>query len=406
MEKVRKCLEKMSLKKTLVLLFVISLASVMILAIITIWIASDVRQDILDKRPIIVLDYSEHRVENDQDISGPEGFRVTVNDFQYGSLEWKDQAAYWTAGVLMAALPTVYAAAAAVITARIYYRIKLRTPFQLLKTGMEHISDQNLDFQLRCTQEDEAGMLCRMFEEMRTEVYQSNSRMWEMLQERKLLTASVSHDLRTPITVVKGYLEYLQKAEKSEKLSEEVLIRIISEMQQAVARMERYIDCVRDIQNLDDIEIRKEPCRMIDLKADIERSFSLIAEKRGRKFQIQDHFRREILYTDRDMLMRILENIFDNAVRYSKNSVILRIEENTENMSFTVKDDGNGFSEESLQKAEGYFYSSDKENGHYGIGLSVSRVLCEKLNGTISIYNDKNGGACVRLRLKNSEYSH
>ena len=59
-----------------------------------------------------------------------------------------------------------------------------------------------------------------------------------------------------------------------------------------------------------------------------------------------------------------------------------------------------------LQKAEGYFYSSDKENGHYGIGLSVSRVLCEKLNGTISIYNDKNGGACVRLRLKNSEYSH
>ena len=100
-----------------------------------------------------------------------------------------------------------------------------------------------------------------------------------------MLTASVSHDLRTPITVVKGYLEYLQKAEKSEKLSEEVLIRIISEMQQAVTRMERYIDCVRDIQNLDDIEIRKEPCRMIDLKADIERSFSLIAEKRGRKFR-------------------------------------------------------------------------------------------------------------------------
>lgn len=82
--------------------------------------------------------------------------------------------------------------------------------------------------------------------------------------------------------------------------------------------MERYIDCVRDIQNLDDIEIRKEPCMMIDLTADIERSFSLIAEKRGRKFQIQDHFRKEILYTDRDMLMRILENIFDNAVRYSK----------------------------------------------------------------------------------------
>lgn len=272
----------------------------------------------MDKRPIIVLDYSEHRVENDQDISGLEGFRVTVNDFQYGSLEWKDQAAYWTAGVLMAALPTVYAAAAAVITARIYYRIKLRTPFQLLKTGMEHISDHNLDFQIQCTQEDEAGMLCRMFEEMRTEVYQSNSRMWETLQERKLLTASVSHDLRTPITVVKGYLEYLQKAEKSEKLSEEVLTRIISEMQQAVARMERYIDCVRDIQNLDDIEIRKEPCMMIDLTADIERSFSLIAEKRGRKFQIQDHFRKEILYTDRDMLMRILENIFDNAVRYSK----------------------------------------------------------------------------------------
>lgn len=83
---------------------------------------------------------------------------------------------------------------------------------------MYHISQQDLDFQIQYTSDDELGQLCDTFEHMKNEIYKSNSKMWNMLQERKALTASVSHDLRTPITVLNGYLDYLENQSKEKLL--------------------------------------------------------------------------------------------------------------------------------------------------------------------------------------------
>ena len=85
---------------------------------------------------------------------------------------------------------------------------------------------------------------------------QSNKKMWELLEQRKTLNASVAHDLRTPITVLKGYLDYLKKNVPQGKLTNEALMETVSNMQEAVGRLERYVECVRDIENIENIQVQ------------------------------------------------------------------------------------------------------------------------------------------------------
>lgn len=127
-------------------------------------------------------------------------------------------------------------------------QIEITDAHKSTKNGMDHIANQDLDFQILYTSEDELGKLCSTFEQMRNEVYQSNRKMWEMLQERKALTASVSHDLRTPITVIKGYLDYIEKSLSKGSLTKDTLKITVQNMTQATERLVRYVECVKDIQ--------------------------------------------------------------------------------------------------------------------------------------------------------------
>ena len=69
----------------------------------------------------------------------------------------------------------------------------------------------------------------------------------------------MAHDIRTPITVLKGYLDYLEKMIPQDKLTEDMLLDTVSSMQGAVNRLEQYVDCVRDVEKIENIEIEKRP---------------------------------------------------------------------------------------------------------------------------------------------------
>ena len=96
-------------------------------------------------------------------------------------------------------------------------------------------------------------------EKMRSELWQKQKALWESLEQRKLLNASVAHDIRTPITVLKGYLDYLEKMIPQDKLTEDMLLDTVSSMQGAVNRLEQYVDCVRHVEKIENIEIEKRP---------------------------------------------------------------------------------------------------------------------------------------------------
>lgn len=395
MGKIKNTFQKMSLKKSLVMLAALCLGGVSILSIITILIFSDMQQKILDTRPIVVTDYTMKNYEE----TGSET-TVVPQKYIYKELSKENQIYYWIVTILMVILPVIYIIAASLMVAKFYYKLKLQIPLENLKNGMYHISQQDLDFQIQYTTDDELGKLCDTFECMRNEIHKSNCKMWDMLQERKALTASISHDLRTPITVVNGYLDYLEKSMERKMLTEELLQTTIKNMAGAMSRLERYVDCVKDIQKMEEIEIRKEQYNLKEIIADITREFSVLAAQYGRKLIIHDLSQDAFIETDKDMLSKILENIFDNALRFSTDKIVLSIDEKKDYICFSIQDDGVGFTAEELNSATSFFYSSPTNGGNFGIGLSICKILCEKLGGNMCLGNNFDCGAIITIKIK------
>lgn len=395
MGKIKNTFQKMSLKKSLVMLAALCLGGVSILSIITILIFSDMQQKILDTRPIVVTDYTMKNYEE----TGSET-TVVPQKYIYKELSKENQIYYWIVTILMVILPVIYIIAASLMVAKFYYKLKLQIPLENLKNGMYHISQQDLDFQIQYTTDDELGKLCDTFECMRNEIHKSNCKMWDMLQERKALTASISHDLRTPITVVNGYLDYLEKSMERKMLTEELLQTTIKNMAGAMSRLERYVDCVKDIQKMEEIEIRKEQYNLKEIIADITREFSVLAAQYGRKLIIHDLSQDAFIETDKDMLSKILENIFDNALHFSTDKIVLSIDEKKDYICFSIQDDGVGFTAEELNSATSFFYSSPTNGGNFGIGLSICKILCEKLGGNMCLGNNFDCGAIITIKIK------
>lgn len=399
MGKIKKTFQKMSLKKSLLILAVFCLSLVGVLSIVTILKCSNIRQEILDTRPIIITDYIIDGA-NRNDMENNNGVTAIPQKYTHGELSKENQVYYWCITILMVSLPIAYIIIASFMVAKLYYKWKLQIPLENLKNGMDHISQQDLDFQIPYTSNDELGQLCDTFEHMKNEIYKSNRKMWNMLQERKALTASVSHDLRTPITVINGYLEYLEKSIERGTLTNETLQTTIKNMTEAADRLKRYVECVKDIQRIEDIEIKKENYDLKELIANITKEFSILAAQKNKKVVIQDFSKSAFISTDKAMLSKILENIFDNALRFSSEKIVLSIKEKEEYLYFSIQDDGVGFTAEELKSATSFFFSSSTNGGNFGIGLSICKILCEKLGGDIFLDNTSDHGAIITIKIK------
>ena len=157
---------------------------------------------------------------------------------------------------------------------------------------------------------------------------------------------------------------------------------------------------MKDIQKLEDIEIRPENCNLKEFISNAAREFSLLATQKNRKFIIQDFSKSVCISTDKSMMLKILENIFDNALRFSHEKIILLIEEKQEYLYFSMQDDGIGFTTEELKSATSFFFRSSANGGSFGIGLSISKILCEKLGGDLYLDNSAEHGAIVTIRIK------
>ena len=384
-----------SLKSSMTVMFLITICIIAMLSALTIFAANKLQQELL-KKQYLMISSPDFKIDEN---TGNYVFDIDKNTITWQPFSTGDAVAYYGSYVAMIGLPVLFITIGIGVAATIYYQKKLKIPIAQLQNGVEKIQEDNLDFHVEYNEDDELGELCCSMEKMRSELWQKQKALWESLEQRKLLNASVAHDIRTPITVLKGYLDYLEKMIPQDKLTEDMLLDTVSSMQGAVNRLEQYVDCVRDVEKIENIEIEKRP----------ENVRRLLDEMRSNVKQLETN--KEILISsnimtmdevrlDKSVFFRIFENLLQNALRYAKKQVHISILQNKNFLILTVEDDGNGFAEKDLEKAATVFYSSDKEGQHFGIGLSICRILCEKHGGLLSISNNKNkSGACVTAKL-------
>ena len=383
-----------SLRTSMAVTFLITICVTALLSSVTIFAANQVQHEILKKRYMTI---------NSPDFQMDENTGNYILDIDNNNITWQplsswDTVVYYGSYAAMVGLPVFYIAVGIGAAAAVYYRKKLRNPITQLQNGVERIQEDNLDFHIEYDGDDELGRLCCSMEKMRRELRQKHKALWESLEQRKLLNASVSHDLRTPITVLKGYLDYLEKNIPQDKLTEDMLFDTVSSMQGAVNRLELYVESVRDIEKIENIEIEK---RSENVKLLLNELRSNVRQLAGNKeIIISNDIAVDKIQIDKGVFFRILENLLQNALRYAEKQVSINLSHKKDFLILTVKDDGKGFSAADLEKATTVFYSNDKEKQHFGIGLSVCKILCEKHGGLLYVGNQKEKGACVTAKLK------
>ncbi len=316
----------------------------------------------------------------------------------YDTLTPKRKLAYQLLGGAMVAVPAVLSVAGILFCGFFFYRQRLSVPLKILSEATAQIAAQNLDFSLEYPCGDELGALCRSFELMRRELSENNKIMWNLLEQRRLIQASIAHDLRNPIAIIEGYTEYLQMNLPGKKLNQEKILRIVNNLNQAAKRLELYTESVRELNQLEDMNIDKKEISSRELTEEIRSDLEVMAAGAGVTLEIGHALPECTLRADRAVVYRILENMFENALRFADSRICVDFALQQGNLQITIADDGCGFPEEILRKNKRVFLPSAQE-GHLGMGLAISRVLCEKHGGGLQFMNANPRGGIVKIIL-------
>ncbi|HBF7655513.1 TPA: sensor histidine kinase [Clostridioides difficile] len=304
--------------------------------------------------------------------------------------------------ILQLVLPLIFFIGLLLLADIIFYKVKLKTPIEILNKGAMEISNNNLDFCLEYNNNDELGNLCNAFEKMRSELNKNNINMWTMINDRKQLNAAFSHDLRNPLTVLKGYSNYLTKYIPTGKLSDEKILSTTQLMSEHINRIEYYVENMSNAQRLEDLVVSKSMSNINKFIENLDENISIIAKQEGKSFTLKSQINNINLFFDENIILRVVENIISNAFRYARNNVSILIYLEQELLTFVIEDDGIGFSKESLKLALRPFYRDktlNDSNPHFGMGLHISKILCEKHGGSISIENNSTNSAKITAKF-------
>lgn len=326
-------------------------------------------------------------------------FTVERIESSFSTLSQKKQLLYRVTGISMVVLPFIYLVIGIILCAWWFYRKELSPPIQILADATKHIREQDLDFTVDYNRNDELGRLCTAFEEMRQALYDNNRQLWNMIEQRRLLQASVAHDLRNPIAIVEGYVEYMQQCLASGSLNNEELKHTLSNLAITSKRLERYTDYIRDLNAIEDTETKYAVVQLPDFLKRATENLSFLAEQHSLEIAYHSTVAECQVKLDEQIFYRIVENIFSNAIRYAKSKVSFRYSLTDDMLTITISDDGKGFSKAMLRKKNTLFYSEDKTGEHMGLGLATSRVLSQKHGGSLELSNIPPSGACVTIRL-------
>ena len=293
--------------------------------------------------------------------------------------------------------PLLFFVISLVTAASIFYRAKLKKPLALLKAGADKISESDLDFTIAYDCKDEMGDLCSAFEKMRKELKDNYIRMWRMTEERKRLNAVFAHDLRTPITVLKGYTDLLTNYIPTGKIGQKKLLSTTALMSENVLRLEQYVDSVNNLQKLEDMDACPDQVTVSDFMNHLESNMKILSEAQGKSIALQNQISAFVLCFDEKLVFRVLGNIVSNALRYAKESVAVTCNRTQEFLIFETADDGEGFRPEDLRLAAEPFYKDKRatDSRHLGLGLYICKILCQKHGGNLALENTKNSGAKV-----------
>lgn len=314
------------------------------------------------------------------------------------SLTPKRRFVYYASSAAMVAVPIILSLAGVLMCGFLFYEEKLKKPIDELSAATEKIAAQDLDFSVAYRSRDELGALCGSFEQMRAALRENNEKMWQLLTERRQLQASVAHDLRNPIAIIKGHAEYLKINIEKGRLSDDKILSVSDNIEDAAVRLEHYTESIRTLNHLEDLEVERTQVIFAELFENIREDFSRVSKQSGIEIRFENKVGGSILELDKQALYRIIENLIGNALRFAEKEISVKFSYTVGRLVVRISDDGSGFSEKVLRSRDRCFITDKSDSTHSGLGLTICRILSRKHGGGLTIGN--NNGAFVEVFLE------
>ena len=396
MGKIKGMFDKMSLKTSFMVYTFVCLLIALSLSIASSGLCQYGQSSIYDK----YKDRFEDEIKVEGKIVAPDNTMVNekiyfYTDSLHSYFSSQDELIYNLLGFFNIFLVPIWFLICIVSAGILFYKRKLKKPLEILNHAADKIASNNLDFSVEYIRNDEMGKLCSTFEKMRIALKENNLELWRQMDERKRLNAAFSHDLRTPLTVLKGQSDMLLKYVPGGEMTTKKIVSTVNTMKTHITRLETYVDTMSNLQKLEDIKVQKTEIAACDLIRRMKDSGEILRLDKCLIFNDQS-LTAATLKVDISVVMQVYENILSNAVRYAKSKIIIALS-SKETFSITICDDGNGFSAKDLTNATKPFYRSENNanTSHFGMGLNICKILCEKHGGYLKLSNNATG-ATVR----------
>ena len=286
---------------------------------------------------------------------------------------------------------------------------------KMLKIAANNIKEGNLDFSVASTGKDEMSELCNAFEDMRIRLKNNAKDRLEDEAEQRALISNIAHDLKTPITAIKGYAEGMLDGVADTPEKQEKYIRTIynkaGEMNTLINELTLYSN----------IDTNKIPYNF--QKLNLHAYFGDCIEELGMDLENQ-HIRLDytnfvdpdvLIIADPEQLKRIIHNIVSNSVKYMRADVASRvgiiIKDVGDFVQIEISDNGKGIATHDLPYVFDRFYRADTSRnsaaGGSGIGLSIVKKIVEDHGGKIWVTSKENEGTTmyfvIRKFIENEE---
>ncbi len=278
----------------------------------------------------------------------------------------------------------------------LFYRNKLREPLEELGRASRAIAENHLDVPVTYENQDEMGMLCRQFERMRKQLAANNRILWRMIEEEKMLRSAIAHDIRSPLSVLKGYQEMLTEYLPGADIDMAQAMEMLAESGRQIERMDAFVETMRKMSSLENRELFPEPVSAGGLEKAIRAELAILEKEYGKQCVLQVQESGEEFYGDKEIILEVTENLLSNALRYAKKQIAVTVNIRCRELRICVRDDGDGFQEDAEKITEPFYGKNVKDSlKHAGMGMYISRLYCEKHGGKLILENDEQAGAVV-----------
>lgn len=296
-------------------------------------------------------------------------------------------------------------------TIQIMFNVRIEkrifNPISKLRAGVEEISKGNYDIHVKCDVTNEISTLIDSFNEMAKKLYEGEKLKAVYEENRKTLIANISHDLKTPITSIQGYIETI--LDRKDDIPQETINKYHQIILNNAAYMNKLIDDLFLFSKLDmeKLDFQLEKLSIKAFMSDLMEEFKIELEERQIQFYYKDDISSECYVNiDRKRIYQVFRNIIGNALKYGhEDNIIINVELHTKDdfIYIDIADNGPGIPADKLPHIFDRFYRVDyartKDLMSTGLGLAIAKELVEAHKGKIKAESTLDQGTCFTIML-------